>query len=74
MGKESNMAQLNKEHENPKQQEHGENESRIAVPVDLQIELAENRRSLAKARYEISVRKGSAWDTHTNKLKLMLDK
>lgn len=36
-------------------------ESHVAVPVDLQIELAENRRSLAEARYEISVRKGRAW-------------
>ena len=38
-----------------------------AVPVDLQIKLAKNRRALAEARYDLSVRKGRSWDVHMNK-------
>ncbi len=33
------------------------------LPVELQIELAEMRRSLAEIRYQISVRRGMAWCT-----------
>ena len=33
----------------------------VAVPVEVQIQMAETRRALAKARYELSVRKGRSW-------------
>ena len=34
----------------------------VAVPVELQIKLAKNRRDLAAARYDLSVRKGRSWN------------
>ena len=40
---------------------------RIAVPVDVQVHLAENRRALAEARYELSVRRGRSWIAPTEK-------
>ena len=55
------MMQASKTHANPELKEQEAKENKVALPVDLQIELAENRRSLAEARYEISVRKGRAW-------------
>ena len=42
-------------------------ERRIAVPVDVQVHLAENRRALAEARYELSVRRGRSWIAPTEK-------
>ena len=39
----------------------------VAVPVDLQIKLAKNRRDLAAARYDLSVRKGRSWNGPPNK-------
>ena len=36
-------------------------QQKVAVPVEVQIQLAETRRELAEARYEISVRKGRSW-------------
>ena len=62
MAKGAAMMQGNEAHAIPDVQEPEAQESGIAVPVDLQVELAMNRRSLAEARYEISVRKGAAWD------------
>ena len=52
------MMQSSKALANSEQREREARESKVALPVDLQIELAENRRSLAQVRYEISVRKG----------------
>ena len=68
------MMQSSKAHANSEQKEREARESKVALPVDLQIELAENRRSLAQGRYEISVRKGRAWDNPKNRLNKMLDK
>lgn len=34
---------------------------RVAVPVDVQISLAENRRILAETRYELNVQRGRGW-------------
>ena len=42
-------------------------EPNVAVPVELQIELAENRKKLAATRYELNVRKGRSWDVHGNR-------
>ena len=42
-------------------------EVNVAVPVDLQIKLAKNRRELAAARYDLSVRKGRSWNVPPNK-------
>ena len=39
----------------------------VSVPVEVQIELAENRRLLAEARYELSVRRGQCWNDSTRK-------
>ena len=39
----------------------------VAVPVDLQIKLAKNRRELAAARYDLSVRKGRSWNVPPSK-------
>jgi len=35
--------------------------TRVAVPVDVQILLAESRRILAETRYELNVRRGRGW-------------
>ncbi len=56
------MMQSNDTQDAPSTQENEVQGSGVAVPIDLQVELAENRRSLAETRYQISVRKGSAWD------------
>ncbi len=45
-------------------------EFRVAVPVDVQVHLAEIRRELAEVRYELSVRRGSAWDVSPKKTDL----
>ena len=42
-------------------------EPKVAVPVELQIELAGNRQKLAATRYELNVRKGRSWDVHRNR-------
>ena len=39
-------------------------EQRITVPVDVQINLAENRRLMAETRYEINIRRGRGWLVH----------
>lgn len=56
------MAQPKKREKDAKIQEHN-----VAVPVELQIELAENRRRLTEARYELSVRRGRSWNVPRNK-------
>ena len=40
----------------------GLDERRVAVPVEVQVHLAENRRALAEARYDLSVRRGRGWN------------
>ena len=42
-------------------------EVNVTVPVDLQIKLAKNRRDLAAARYDLSVRKGRGWNVPPSK-------
>lgn len=42
-------------------------ERRVAVPVDVQVHLAESRRALAEVRYELSVRRGLGWNVHLEK-------
>ena len=42
-------------------------EPNVAVPVELQIELAESRQRLAATRYELSVRKGRSWIVYRNR-------
>ena len=58
----ANMAQSNRA--DPGTETKGVN---VAVPVDLQIQLAKNRRDLAAARYDLSVRKGRSWNVPPNK-------
>lgn len=36
-------------------------ENRLAVPLETQLELARIKRERAVTRYEISIRRGSAW-------------
>ena len=51
------MTQSNKSEAEPNMQD-----TRIAVPVDVQIQLAKNRIALAETRYELSVRRGRRWN------------
>ena len=63
MMKRSNKATLSPEEPNILDVHEKESKgSGVAVPVDVQIELARNRLSLAEFQYEMSVRKGHAWD------------
>ena len=60
--KEKVMMMSSRKPTGPDARENEETGIGVAVPVDLQIELAENRRSLAEFRYEMNVRMGSAWN------------
>ena len=44
----------------------GEPESRLAVPLDVQLEIAEQNKQLAEFRYRTLVRRGRAWQVGTN--------
>ncbi len=37
-------------------------ERHFAVPLDVQLDLAENRKMLAEFRYELMIRRGRGWD------------
>ena len=51
------MPHPNKPEREPKSQNHN-----IAVPADLQVQIAKVRQSLAQTRYDLSVRKGKSWN------------
>ena len=49
-----------------KQKAQNENENnhlseRLAVPMETQVRVAKQKRKLAIARYQLNVRRGSAW-------------
>lgn len=46
----------------PKGQPERGPESRVAVPIEVQIELAKQNQKLAELRYRAAVRRGRAWD------------
>ena len=48
-------------------------EPNIAIPVELQIELAETRRSLAELRYDLSIRRGRSWDVQPKQSEKIFD-
>lgn len=47
----------------PKNSVVREPEGRIAVPVEVQIQIAKQNQQLAEIRYRRSVQRGRAWDS-----------
>jgi hypothetical protein len=47
----------------PKDERDGAPSGRVAVPLDVQVEIAKQNQKLAEARYQAAVRRGRAWDT-----------
>lgn len=41
-------------------------QDKVAIPVEVRIELAKMRLALADVRYEINIRKGGRWVVHPN--------
>ena len=51
---------------NPMVQDDKSKTDDVSLPIELQVEFAKLRSSLAKERYDISVREGRSWNVDEN--------
>lgn len=60
---------MNKSHSSD--QEERRPSANMAVPLDVQVRLAESKRKLAIVRYKLGVRRGGAWFKVTKETPIM---